>query len=155
MFIRLFIKSKNKYSLIKFLQVFKNFINNKELKLNKTLVFSQRQKINKVFSILKSIHVNKTAQEQFEFDLFSKNIKIHTFQILKLLIILKKIETNFFSDIQIRVKLLINKKYKKEITKQNLNIGKISLNPLQDFKQIKLYLSIFNYLGKYNLLKNV
>ena len=149
MFIRVCIKSKNKQSLIKLLKIFKNFINNKNLKLSQTLIFSQNKKINKVFTILKSIHVNKTAQEQFEFNLFSKSIKIHTFQSLKLLIILKKIQTVFFSDVQIKTKFLISGLYKKKIIKKKINPKTINLKPITTLKQLKLYLLLLNYYGKH------
>ena len=77
MFINITIRSKNKNSLKKFLNVFKNLSKNKRLQLNKTLNFFQKKRYNKVFTILKSPHVNKTAQEQFEFNLFAKSIKIN------------------------------------------------------------------------------
>ena len=155
MFINVCIKSKNKLSLIKFLIIFKNFINDKNFKLNKTLIFSQNKKINKVFTVLKSIHVNKTAQEQFEFNLFSKNIKIQTFQLLKLVIILKKIQTYFFSDINLKIKFFITKLYKKKLILKKINPNLIKLEPIKNFKQTKLYLILFNYYGKYTLYSEV
>ena len=151
MFINIYVKSKNKLSLIKFLNIFKNLINNKKLKLSKTLIFSQNKKINKVFTVLKSIHVNKTAQEQFEFNIFSKNIKIYTFQLLKLIIILKKLQTSFFSDIQIKINFILNKKYKKKTILTKINPNNTKLKSSIDLKQIKLYLLLFNYYGKYKL----
>ena len=81
MFINITIKSKNKNSLENFLNVFYEFGNNNKLKLNRAMFLSQRKKHNKIFTILKSPHVNKTAQEQFEFILFTKSIKVDTPQI--------------------------------------------------------------------------
>ena len=61
MFININIKSKNKNSLKQFLKVFNQFSNDKKLKLNQALFLSQKKKHNKIFTILKSPHVNKTA----------------------------------------------------------------------------------------------
>ena len=151
MFINIIIKSKNKQSLIKFLTTFKNFINNDKLNLTKTLIFSQQQKINKIFTILKSPHVNKTAQEQFELNLFSKNIKIHSFQIIKILVILKKIQSEFFSDINIQTRFFINQKYKRSLIQTKICSKDLFLNYKKDLKQIKFYLTALNYYGKYSL----
>lgn len=151
MFINIYVKSKNRLSLIKFLNTFKNLINNKTIKLNKTLIFSQNKKINKVFTVLKSIHVNKTAQEQFEFNIFSKNIKIYTFQLLKLLIILKKLQTSFFSDIQIKMKFILNKKHKKKTIFKKINPNNTKFESIKNLEQIELYLLLLNCYGKYKL----
>ena len=152
MFINITIRSKNKNSLKKFLNVFKNLSKNKRLQLNKTLKFFQKKRYNKVFTILKSPHVNKTAQEQFEFNLFAKSIKIKSFQVLKTLIVLKKIQSTFFSDIQIKIKFIINSKSKKKILINNFKPTNIKVTSKYrfNFKQIELYLLLFNFYGRYS-----
>ena len=95
MYLNITISSKNNTSLKSFLKVFKTLGQSKALKLNKTLTVFQKKRFKKVFTILKSPHVYKTAQEQFESNLFAKNFKAQTFQILKTLIILKKIQSKF------------------------------------------------------------
>jgi ribosomal protein S10 len=151
MFINVHLVSKNKNSLKKFLKVFKNLSKNKKLQLTRTLSFFQKIKSHKVFTILKSPHVNKTAQEQLEFSLFSKNVKINSFQILKILILLKKIQNTFFSDIDIKIKFILNLKYKKNvlINKFNLYSIKFSQKFKVNFKQMKLYFLILNFYGKF------
>jgi ribosomal protein S10 len=108
MFINLKISSKNKESLKKFLKVFLFFC--KKNKINFFIkYFSQKQKTH-IFTILKSPHVNKKAQEQFEYRLFSKQLNIFSFQILKFIITLKKIQTKLFPDIKIKIKFILNTK---------------------------------------------
>ena len=107
MFIKLSIKSKRKKSLFFFLYVLNKFDQNEKLKI------VPREKFKKYFTVLKSPHVNKTAQEQFEFNLFSIKITTNKFQISKLLIILKKIVNNFCYDIYIKIEFLINVKEQK------------------------------------------
>ena len=74
---RTFINSKNNNSLKSFLKVFKVLATNKSLNLNKIIKVSPKKKFKKVFTILKSPHIYKSAQEQFESILFAKTFKIH------------------------------------------------------------------------------
>lgn len=61
------------------------------------------KKKKKLFSVLKSPHVFKTSQEQFEIKKNSFIIKIKTFNYIKFLNILKIIDKNFFSDLKIKI----------------------------------------------------
>lgn len=151
MFINIIIKSKNKNSILKFLRIFKSFSNNKKLQLARTFIFFQNRHYKKIFTVLKSPHVNKTAQEQFEFTIYSQKIKIQTFQIIKILIVLKKIQTTFFSEIQLNIKFIIDKTQKKKILINNFNpdMSAFNTNNKYNFKQVELYLLLFNYYGKY------
>lgn len=155
MFINITIKSKNRNSILKFLKFFKSFSKNKKLQLSRTFIFFQNKHYKKIFTILKSPHVNKTAQEQFEFIIFSQKIKIKTFQIIKTLIVLKKIQTTFFSEIQLNVKFVVNKTQKKKllINKFNPDMGIFNAISKYNFKQIELYLLLFNYYGKYKFIE--
>lgn len=154
MFINITIKSKNKNSLEKFLNFFYEFSNNSKLKLNRSLFLSQKKKYNKIFTVLKSPHVNKTAQEQFEFILFSKSVKVDTFQTLKTLIVFKKIQSTFLSEIKIKINFNINLKRKKDIVIGKFKPNNVVLNEncKPHFKQIELYLLLFNFYGKYKFL---
>merc|ERR1712084_118009 len=107
MFIKLSIKAKRKKSLLFFLYVLNKFNQINKLKL------ISKKKFKKRFTVLKSPHVNKNAQEQFEFNLFSIDIAISKFQLSKLLIILKKIKNNFCYDIHIKIEFLIDIKKQK------------------------------------------
>lgn len=112
------IESKNQFSIKKFLRFFRktNNINFKTIKKN----FSKKEK-KTFFSILKSPHVNKAAQEQFEIKTNSSQIKIQTSQQFKLLILLKKIKVNLFPDINIKLRLLFNKKTQNTLKQKCFN----------------------------------
>ena len=158
MYLNIAIRSKNYNSLKSFLRVFKILTQNKELKLNKTLKVFQKKRFKKIFTILRSPHVNKSAQEQFEYNLFAKHVNIKSHQILKILIILKKIKTISFSDIEVKIKFIINPMYKKDIFINNLKSNKIRIvskkkkrntfKAISRFEQIKLYLVCLNLYGK-------
>lgn len=111
--VNLFIKTKNKNSLIKFLYFLKKNINEKFNTLN---FYFPKKNSKKVLTLLKSPHVNKTAQEQFEIRFFSIKVKILTSQVFKFLIFLKSIKNFLFSDIQIKTNFFSNLKNKKLLT---------------------------------------
>lgn len=108
MYINFTIKSKNKNSLTKFNKAFRRVLINKKLSILKKTVFFQKKGTKKVFTILKSPHVNKTAQEQFQFNLFVKNLRIKSFKIVRILVILKKIQSVCFADVQIKIKFILD-----------------------------------------------
>ena len=101
-------------------------------KINGIFSYFQQKQKQKVFTTLKSPHVNKTAQEQIEYRLFSKQINIFSFQILKFLILIKQIQTKVCPDIEIQIKFVLNNKI---ILKTKL----ISLNP-DNYKIKQLFL---------------
>lgn len=153
MFINIVIKSKNKNSILKFLKIFKNFSKSKKLHLSRVLIFFQANCPENVFTILKSPHVNKRAQEQFEFTIYSQKIQIRTFQITKTLIVLKKIQGTFFSEIELDIKFLIDKTQKNKLMINNFSPDRIGLNNKNTFKQVELYLWLFNFYGKHKFRK--
>lgn len=87
MYIILSISSKNINSLANFLKLFYNL--KKRNLFNPTLYIKQSQKkINFFFiSALQSPHVNKKSQEQFEYSIYSKQIKIKISQANKFLFV--------------------------------------------------------------------
>lgn len=99
------IASKNEKSLKNFLTFFSNHSKNK---------FNILQQVNtthntkKVITLLKSPHVNKTAQEQFEMRVFTKQILIKSFYLEKKLIFLKKFLNRLFQDISISLEYVMN-----------------------------------------------
>ena len=112
--------SKNSYSLKKFIKVFTLFCRKNGL----NAIISQEnvqilKKVNK-FSILKSPHVNKTSQEQFEQRTFSRQVNICSFQAFKILVFLKRVRSKLFSDIRFQIRLLIN---------HDRNFGFYTINP--------------------------
>jgi ribosomal protein S10 len=85
MFIIVSIYSKNLSSLTNFLKFFYKFKRNKAFKLKLHAIQSQKKKKFSFFSTLQSPHVNKKSQEQFEYRVYSKKLKIHISQITKFL----------------------------------------------------------------------
>ena len=90
-------------------------------RVNGLLNYSQQKQKQKVFTTLKSPHVNKTAQEQIEYRLFSKHINIFSFQILKFLILIKKIQMKLCPDIEIQIKFVLNNNITKKTKLVSLN----------------------------------
>ena len=94
MLIYLYIKTKNFQSLKKFSKTFfKIFFKNKITKLKYYPLLVKRTR----FSLLKSPHVNKTSQEQFEFKKSNRKIKIYTKYCLKSIFILNLLYNKLFS----------------------------------------------------------
>lgn len=111
MLIYLYIKTKNFQSLKQFSKTFfKIFFKNKITKLKYYPLLVKRTR----FSLLKSPHVNKTSQEQFEFRKSNRKIKIHTKYCLKSIFILNLLYNKLFSsDIKIKILFYQNNKNKK------------------------------------------
>lgn len=87
MFIILSIHSKNLNSITNFLKFVYKLKINKIFKLKFYIIQSQQKKSFSFFSTLQSPHVNKKSQEQFEYYVQNKKLKIHVSQITKFLII--------------------------------------------------------------------
>ena len=126
-------------------------------------------------TVLKSPHVNKTAQEQFESFVFSRQLTIYLTEKPKYLFYLKKIQESLFSDVKLKIKfslnkmknfifrlsifnpsnfnLNINKKYLNQTynSKKNITIKKLNNN---NNKKIKHFIKIFDSYGELNNLKN-
>jgi len=85
MFIIVSIYSKNSTSLTNFLKFLYKLKKNKIFGLEFNLVQSQKKKKFSFFSTLQSPHVNKKSQEQFEYHMYSKKLKIHVFQLVRFL----------------------------------------------------------------------
>lgn len=96
------VSSKDSQTLNKFFKFFK------KLKFLPTVVkqFS-KPKGKKFVTILKSPHVNKTAQEQFEFRFYTKQLLLHSIKPLTILIVLKKIKDVSFPGIKLQVQSLL------------------------------------------------
>lgn len=109
MLIILSIYSKNSNSLTNFLKLLYKLEINKTLNLKLTIYQCQQFKTCKVFSTLKSPHVNKKAQEQFEFRRYKKQLKIHVLQLTTFLAIFKTVKSSLFTDINTNIDFLVNK----------------------------------------------
>jgi len=138
MFFRLQIISKDKLRL----KLFVNFF----LSLQKFSLWKILSQLNQteVVTVLKSPHINKTAQEQFEFRTYKKNILIYSSQPSIFLLLLKKIKNLSFSGLSIKITGLLNKsnKLKKTLnllSPNNTNISVYSKNFLKYIRKFDCY----------------
>lgn len=148
MFVNLKIKSKNKISLIQFLQFFSlvNSYNNLGLQNNLKYINNLRQK--NIITVLKSPHVNKKSQEQFEFNLKSKQICLKSEQVFKLLILIKKVQKIKNFDIKIVVKFVFNLKVGITTKKIHPKKYQIKKNKTKNSCLLTKYLGLFEIYGK-------
>ena len=109
MFINIYIYSKNKVSLNNYLNFLKKTFNNNKLKLKTVFILFQKKKNKQIFTVLKSPHENKTAQTQFEFKIYKKQLTMYTSKPLKLLYFVKYFTEQNFSDIKIKISINSNK----------------------------------------------
>ena len=100
MFFYIKVSSKSKDNLKTFL----SFFTNSEVNSNLFIKYFPKQKVKKFVSVLKSPHVNKTAQEQFEYRVYTKKLSITSTQHFQFLYILKKIQRDIFPFINIKIK---------------------------------------------------
>jgi ribosomal protein S10 len=143
------ISSKNKNSQALFLKTIAKIWHKNNLNLNYFVKNSQQIKIKYVFTILKSPHVNKTAQEQFEYNLSSKKLKFYTFRLLKLIIMLRKLRSELFPDVETKVYIVLNIKGSTKFKNYRLNPNAYKLKVVKYPNTDKLlsYLTLFDFNG--------
>src|SRR6476620_2101567 len=115
--------------------------NSSELNLNIIKKYFQKKKKKNVLTILKSPHVNKSAQEQFESKFFSKQLSIYSSKNFQFLLFLKKIKTYLFPDVKIKIKFILNKNLSEKIGANILNPSNFKLNVLKKIKLKKYMLN--------------
>jgi ribosomal protein S10 len=152
--------SKNKQSLIKFLFF---LINNTKTNFIIYKYFKREEK-KKIISVLKSPHVNKKAQDQFEFKYYVSQFILLFYNSPKCLINLKKIKNLLFSDLEIRTTFVLTQGFLKtkifdprNYTLKNCNCEGNFKNKnykLKIMRKVKNYLKIFDCYGELNLYKN-
>jgi ribosomal protein S10 len=114
----IFVQSKHRISIHKFINT---FYEKSQTLLKKVSIIFSKKKSQPFFSILTSPHVNKKAQEQFETKEHKVQLKIKTFEPLKLIIFLKR--NNFYLFPNLKFKVEVSTKFKIP----NLSTLKISL----------------------------
>lgn len=149
-FYQIKITARDKKSLKKFLFLFSNLLN----KLNLNIKYYKKEKRKKVLTILKSPHVNKKAQEQFQVDTFFTDLNIFVPNNFKILMILKKLKNNIFSNISLKIMFvtnynLINKINRQKLNPNNFNLKLFHLN--KNFKKINIFLNILDIYGEISL----
>lgn len=146
--VNILVKSKNLKSLLKNLNLIYNFFNKKLLNLNNKTLF---KKLKFKTSLLKSPHVNKTAQQHFNYKIYKTNYFFNLYNKNKILFLLKNNFLNIFHDINTNLKIINNsiiKTNKSIILKKFLNIKYNNIY----MKTNKIYLKI-NIAKKINNLK--
>ena len=126
MFFHVKVSSKDK----KVLENFSQFLSKLKTTSNFLKSFS-KQNTRKFVTVLKSPHVNKTAQEQFEFRFYTKEFIINSFKPLTFFFILKKINNLSFSGINLKIKGFSKENKKKELTA--INPDNINLNVVKKY----------------------
>ena len=138
MIIKLDLKSKNLKSIKMFLRYFYRlntmFSDNIKVKQNNKLI----KKVS--FSILKSPHVNKSSQEQFELKMYNTFLIINTTNYLKLLVCLKLLLINFFPDVGLKIQFLVNENYLNNFHFKNITSSYLTYLDLSGEKLFKLVL---------------
>lgn len=98
MFVLVTVRSKDQKLLKKLFNSFKLY----NPFLLKFKVMSKRRG-KKFLSVLRSPHVNKTAQEQFEYRIYSYTWSIQVLNIYHFLVFFKKLSTNVFLDVSFKI----------------------------------------------------
>jgi ribosomal protein S10 len=142
MSINIHIRSKNLVTLRSFLNLFEGLSKNKTLRLNTIARTTQKKTRRKIFSVLKSPHVNKTAQEQFMCSLFVKKLRTESRQLCKMLIVLKRVQSLSFPDVQL--KLTFNWRRKQERNELTPIVAETS-------KELTRSLIFYHMIGKKSL----
>jgi hypothetical protein len=158
MFFYLKISCKDKKILKKFIYFFQR-LNILPVSLKS---FSKHKK-QKFVTVLKSPHVNKTAQEQFEYRFYSKEFLICSFKPLTFFLLLKKLKNQSFPGINLKVLGLFKKNnlYKyvlRIVTPDNIRLNKskiksrslktISIKSQSNFLFSKKYIQLFDLHGE-------
>lgn len=97
------ISSKQKNELNKMYSILLKLLKSK-LFCQNSLSYQNKKIKKQIFTTLKSPHVNKKAQDQYEYRLTTKIIKLEKNpSVFKLLILLKKLKSNFLSNINLQI----------------------------------------------------
>ncbi len=137
------------------LELFFQFLTKLE-RLPMIIKYFVKRKKQKVITVLRSPHVNKTAQEQFEFRVYKKGFVINSTKPLMLFSIIKKIKNLSFPGIKLEAKGLINLDKKNDSLLKVVNPDNIILNKNflkesnRSITQLK-YIQIFDCYGEHYL----
>lgn len=145
MVIYLYISSKSLNSLKKFTKIIKK-INTTSVLKTKVLGVDKKIKQKKVMSVLKSPHVNKTAQEQFETVTYGRRILVCSYNYLLLFLLVKEISNKVFPELTVKLKFKLQHRV-------SVNVSKTAVNPrnqklINNISVTKEYLKIFDCYGE-------
>ena len=125
MLINLYLKSKNPSSVKKLyaLLIITCKFYNVSLYRNCTL-----PTICNKFSILKSPHVNKSSQEQFQYKLHRKKLSFHSKNLFKILLFIKSLRKKTFTDVSFKIEFILSNTNKTVTVHSNKNFKKSILS---------------------------
>ena len=152
------ISSKKKETLQLFLMFISKLENN-----NLLIKYFPKQKIKKFITVLKSPHIYKSAQEQFEFRVHTKKLRVSSAQHLKFLYFLKKSQINIFPFINLKIEGIYSRQSQFNIIASKLNPNKFNNNFFSenmfknDIKNIDLikYFNLLDCYGEYYMKKSL
>lgn len=139
------IYSKNKTDINNFLTLLNKILTS----FNIVIKHDQKKRRKKILTILKSPHINKSAQEQFESKIFTKQIKVYSQEDFCLLTLLKKTKNNMFPSIKLKTKFVLNKKSEKNI--KLIDPNNFKLKYFSKYINQKLKVNVSKQFQKYKL----
>ncbi len=147
--------SKNKKTLNHFLNFFKNS-EKQNFRITEKLLKKKKKK--KKISILKSPHVNKTAQKHFQYVYFCMSLSFKTHELQKNISFLKKIKNQLFPDLKIVLKGTHKKREPISLKKITFSCRKLKKKNQKKFETVLKhenlftktigYMKILDYYGK-------
>ena len=148
MFLYFKVSSKDNRVLEKFLRFLQ------KLETSPTILkYFPKQKKRKFITILKSPHVNKTAQEQFEFRYYKKEFLIDSLKSFTFFLIIKKVKNLSFPGLKLEVQGLLSSEKKNKSLIKLMNPDNICLEKckFRSFKRVssqKKYIQLFDCYGE-------
>jgi ribosomal protein S10 len=143
MILNITLVSKNKQTFTSFLKIFNIFYQKNQM-LNVSLISQKKKKKEKkVFSVLKSPHVNKKSKQKFQHVEHGLNLKLQIFDKKKFLLVLKLLKLNVFSDLKIKIKTELKSDKLSKFSKMNPNLFKFKY-----IKDLNNNLNIFDCYGE-------
>ena len=154
MFVNIFISSKNRLSLNASLIFILKSLGDIRTKTSFSAFQHSKPTTIKRITVLKSPHVNKKAQEQFESRTYKTQVSLYTAQTLKFLKILKKIQFKLFADVNIKIRVAISDRKFNFKSRKKLNPNEF-FSKKKNSKKLKTncYLKLLDMYGE-NMLYN-
>ena len=126
-------------------------------KFNNLIVLLEKYKIKKIktkkLTILKSPHVNKKAQEQFESKIFTKNLNYTINKFLKFLVLLKRFKNYLFFNLKIKLKFMHNNSKNQNLKKKIILPKNFNNTNINNFFNLSIKNKKYNKLQFKNFLK--
>jgi len=149
--------STNKQTLIDFNSFIIKFYQRTSSKKKMFLVENQSNIKKNRFSILKSPHVNKKAQEHYHRSIHRKCFEIYFINTSVLLVFLKTLQLKSFSGLNIKISLSLNSNKFKKRLEFLLNLNNISLRQAKrgstNIVSVQKYLQLLDAFGETLFIK--